>query len=68
MQADIQFRRCKRYQIWSDVRRKRIGWLPAFWRWLSSIFYEEVAGFGYRPFRFFTGTVVLFLAVSLLNY
>jgi hypothetical protein len=68
MQADIQFRRWKRYQIWSNVRRKRIGWLPAAWQWLSSITYEGVAGFGYRPLRFFTVTVVLFLAVSLLNY
>lgn len=68
MQTDILFKRWKRYQIWSDVRRKRIRWLPAFWRWLSSITYECVAGFGYRPARFFLVTVVLFLVFSLLNY
>lgn len=68
MQADIRFRRWKRYQIWSDVRRKRISWPPAIWQWLSSITYEGVAGFGYRPLRFFSATVVLFLAVSFVNY
>lgn len=68
MQADMKFRRWKRYQIWSDVRRKRIKLLPAAWQWLSSIIYEGIAGFGYRPLRFFTFTVLLFLAVSLLNY
>jgi Pentapeptide repeats (9 copies)/Ion channel len=68
MQADIRFRRWKRYQIWSELRRKRVPPARAFVRWFSSITYEGVAGFGYRPLRFFAITVVMFLAVSLLNY
>jgi Pentapeptide repeats (9 copies)/Ion channel len=68
MQADMSFRRWKRYQIWFDLRRKRIRKLPAYWQWASSITYEVVAGFGYRPSRFFVATVIAFLAISLLNY
>lgn len=68
MRADIRFRRWKRYQIWFDLRRDRIRWHTATWRWLSSTAYEGLAGFGYRPGRFFLATIVLFLAVACLNH
>ena len=68
MQADILFRRWKRYQVLSDVRRKRIGRLRGIVRWLKSIVYDWAVGFGYGPWRFFGTTVVLFLAFSYLNY
>jgi hypothetical protein len=68
MTADMHFRRWKRYQIWYDFRRKRLTRTAALWRWSSSIIYERLAGFGYRPMRFFCATMVLFLAVSCMNY
>jgi hypothetical protein len=68
MLADIRFRQWKRYQVWSDIRRKRISRMVGKWQWLSSIAYEITAGFGYRPLRFFLTTIVLFLAISLVNY
>ena len=68
MRADIRFRRWKRYQIWSDVRRKRISRAAGLWSWLCSITYEVLAGFGYRPLRFLWSTVVLFLGFALLNH
>jgi hypothetical protein len=66
--ADVQFRRWKRYQLSHDLSNARIGWWTAQWRRLCSILYEAVAGFGYHPARFFWVTVLLFLAVSVLNY
>lgn len=68
MAADVRFRRWKRYQIPYDRRRKKISKLAAHTKWLSSILYDVVAGFGYRPGRFFIVTILLFLAVSTLNY
>ncbi|MER9560674.1 ion channel [Mesorhizobium sp. M0571] len=68
MQADIRFRRWKRYQIWADLRRKRLTRFKAWTKWLASITYEGLAGFGYRPVRFFVWTVLLFTAVSCINY
>ncbi len=68
MRADILFRRWKRYQIWHDLRRKRIGRCAAISKWGASITYELAAGFGYKPWRIFGTTVILFLAVSYLNY
>lgn len=68
MEADIRFRRWKRYQIWWTLSRERISAPVAWWRWSRSLIYECVAGFGYRPFRFFVTTIALFFAVSYLNY
>lgn len=68
MLADIRFRRWKRYQIWHDLREERKTAVEAWWEWVSSITHEGVAGFGYRPLRFFMVTIALFLAVSCLNY
>ena len=68
MEADIRFRRWKRYQIWADLRRRRLSRTKAYTKWLASVTYEVLAGFGYRPVRFFGWTVVLFLAISCVNY
>ncbi|MBZ9675242.1 pentapeptide repeat-containing protein [Mesorhizobium sp. ES1-1] len=68
IKADISFRRWKRYQIWPDLRRKRLTRTKAWTRWLGSVVYEILAGFGYRPFRFFLWTIALFLLVSWINY
>lgn len=68
MLADIKFRRWKRYQIWHDLREQRKTRAEAWWEWISSITHEGIAGFGYRPLRFFMVTIMLFLAVSGLNY
>lgn len=68
MLADIRFRRWKRYQIWHDLREERKTKREAWWEWTSSITYEGISGFGYRPMRFFMVTVALFLAVSCMNY
>jgi hypothetical protein len=68
MSADIKFRRWKRYQIWHDLREERKTWIEAWWEWMTSITHEWIAGFGYRPLRFFMVTIGLFLAVSIMNY
>jgi hypothetical protein len=68
MLADIRFRRWKRYQIWHDRREERKTTREAWWEWLCSITHEGLAGFGYRPLRFFMWTLGLFLAVSYMNY
>jgi hypothetical protein len=68
MDADILFRRWKRHQIGHDLRRKRLGQFRARTQYVSSLFYEIVAGFGYRPGRFFLVTIFLFMLISWLNY
>lgn len=68
MIADIRFRRWKRFQIWSDIRRKRIGWMAGVWKWIGNLIYEVFAGYGYRPLRFIFTTITLFLGTSLLNH
>lgn len=68
MLADIRFRRWKRYQIAHELRRKNITPSEAKWQRFSSIVYEALAGFGYRPLRFFLWTIALFFAISGLNY
>ncbi len=68
MLADIQFRRWKRHQLSSDLRRKRISPSAARWRHFASVAYEALAGFGYRPVRFFIWTLSLFIIVSAINY
>jgi hypothetical protein len=68
MKADIRFRQWKRYQIPYDLSHKRISKFGAKWKCATSMTYELVAGFGYKPARFFITTIVAFLGVSLLNY
>lgn len=68
MEADIRFRRWTRYQIWHDLRVEKKTWREALWGWTCSILHEYLTGFGYRPWRFLFWTLVLFIAVSCLNY
>jgi hypothetical protein len=68
MLADIRFRRWTRYQIWHDRREQKKTSREAWWEWTCSITHEVLAGFGYRPLRFFIWTLALFLAVSYMNY
>lgn len=68
MLADIEFRRWKRYQIRHDRLHGNKTRREAWMEWVSSVTYEMLAGFGYRPLRFFIATVLLFLGVSWLNY
>ena len=68
MEADIKFRRWTRYQIWHDLRVEKKTLQEALWSWACSILHEYITGFGYRPWRFLFWTLVLFFAVSYLNY
>lgn len=67
-EADIRFRRWKRFQLAYDEQRGKVPKWQARWRRATSLIYEGVAGFGYRPGRFFGITVALFLLVSALNH
>ncbi len=66
--ADFKFRQWKRYQIFRDLREERISLPKAAYRWVSSATYQLLAGFGYKPLRFFMITIALIFAISLLNY
>lgn len=68
MQADIRFRRWKRYQIWHDLRKEKKTKRAAWWEWVCSILHEGLTGFGYRPLRFSIWTLILFLGISYMNY
>jgi hypothetical protein len=68
MQADIRFRRWTRYQIWHDLREEKKTTGEAWWGWIRNITNEGLTGFGYRPLRFLVWTLVLFFAVSCMNY
>jgi hypothetical protein len=67
MKADIEFRRWKRWQLGFDQKSGKISALERSRECFSSLTYEWVAGFGYRPWRFILATVILFTALSLLN-
>lgn len=68
MLADIEFRRWKRYQIRHDRLHGNKTRREARLEWIASVTYEALAGFGYRPLRFFFATILLFLSVACLNY
>jgi hypothetical protein len=68
MEADIRLRRWKRAQLTHDRETNRISSQEAKWRFTKSVFYEHVAGFGYKPQRFFISTIALFLLISVINY
>lgn len=67
-QADIAFRRWKRYQLSYEIRKKNIDFIPGQWGRLKSFTYDVLAGYGYKPGRLFLFTVVGFLAVSVFNH
>lgn len=66
-EADIQFRKWKRWQLKFDYTSEKLTCLEYIVATISSVIYEQVAGFGYKPFRFVIFTILLFTAFSLLN-
>lgn len=66
-EADIQFRRWKRWQLDHDKETGKISNIKCTIKKLSSVIYEYAAGFGYKPFRFILSTFVVFTALSLIN-
>lgn len=66
--ADIQFRRWKRYQLDWDIRSGKVDRMPGEWAKLKSLTYDVLAGYGYKPVRLFGFTILFFLAISLLNH
>jgi hypothetical protein len=66
--ADIEFRRWKRFQLAHDIRHNHISALSGNWQRFTSWIYDFLAGYGYKPVRFFVFTVVVFGLISLLNY
>lgn len=68
IEADIQLRKWKRYQIAYELSKNHITKREAIKQRVISYTYELVAGFGYRPARFFAATIILFLIISFINY
>lgn len=66
--ADIEFRRWKRHQLCYDIRKQNVDFFPGHWRRLRSFIFDLVAGYGYKPARFFVVTVISFLVISVLNH
>ena len=66
--ADIQFRRWKRYQLNFEIRKKNVDYVPGQWRRFKNFVFGITAGYGYKPARFFCVTVIVFLAISMLNH
>jgi Ion channel/Pentapeptide repeats (9 copies) len=67
-QADIEFRRWKRYQLSYEIRKKNVDVVPGHWRRFKNFIFDLLAGYGYKPFRFFIVTVIGFLAISAFNH
>jgi hypothetical protein len=67
MKADFEFRRWKRWQLRYDQKVGKINRFDRALKWSSSLAYEWLAGFGYKPWRFVIATVLVFTTVSLLN-
>ena len=67
-EADISFRKWKRYQISYDLSKNHISRPAAAKERVLSCTYELLAGFGYRPARFFVATIILFFLISFMNY
>jgi ion channel len=67
MEADIQFRRWKRWQLKYDLKNGKIDRLQWITRNTSSVVYELLTGFGYRPSRFIITTLLTFSIISFVN-
>ncbi len=52
MTADIEFRKWKRWQLSYDQKSGKISFRKRSQDCFSSLIYEWVAGFGYKPWRF----------------
>lgn len=68
MFADINFRKWKRYQIKWELKNNRITKYEAKSKWMTSIIYQYIAGFGYNPLLFSTWTLIFFVIVTAINY
>jgi hypothetical protein len=68
MLSDIAFRRWQRSQITKDVERHKFGKWTARWLFFKNAAYDALAGFGYRPMRFFIWTISIFVFFSILNH
>lgn len=68
MHADIAFRRWQRAQLRRDMEVGKITKIEFPIYFVRSLIFDWLAGYGYRPSKFFMWTIVLFLLVSLLNY
>lgn len=66
-EADIQFRKWKRWQLKFDHASGKLTCWEYIAATISSVVYEWVAGFGYKPLRFVVSTILLFTAFSFLN-
>ena len=66
-QADIEFRRWKRFQLARDIREKKAKFWSGNWQRFTSWVYEKTAGYGYKPVRLFIITIILFLIIAFLN-
>jgi len=67
MESDIEFRRWKRWQLEYDLFDNKIGQLEKIAKQVSSLAYEFICGFGYKPVRVIVATFILFLILSFFN-
>ena len=68
MAADIQFRRWQRSQLRRELKVANIT-KPVFaLKFLRNLSFDWLAGYGYRPFKFFFWTLILFFLISAINY
>lgn len=66
-EADIEFRRWKRWQLRYDRAVGKITKTEIIYKWASNWLYENIAGYGYKPLRFVLATLLFFGAASVLN-
>ena len=67
IKADFEFRRWKRWQLRYDQKVGKINQIDRALKWSSSLAYECLAGFGYKPWRFVIATILVFTTVSFFN-
>ncbi len=67
MSADFEFRRWKRWQLRYDQEQGKIKRCQLVLMQFTSLLYEYLTGFGYKPSRFIVTTFAFFTSISLLN-
>jgi len=67
MNADIELRRWKRWQLKYDKSIGKIGKIDLAIKYSFSVIYEWLTGFGYKPWRFAFSTIILFTVSSIIN-
>lgn len=68
MLADIAFRQWQRAQLRHDLAVGKITCLGYLLLFVRNFSFDWIAGYGYRPARFFGWTILLFLMISLINF